>query len=343
MLVNEEGNPSEVVEEVVVDETKSMDDTILNTLRGIKERTPEEVTPAPVDDVEKAAQLRDDKGKFAAETKPPVVSEEKTEPVTPMAKPAPNTWRKEVADKWSALPPEVQSEVERREADFHKGIEQYKSKAQIADNFEKAIAPYMATIQSLGVAPEQAASALMAADHKLRYGSPAEKSMYFAQLANSYGIDLAQVQPTQNQQIDPNVAYFQQKIAALEQQVQQQSQIGKQMEDASLNSEVSQFAADPSHRHFESVKADMARLLQAGAAETLKDAYEQAIWINPASRAAMIAEQQASVKEEANQKAQAAKAAASVNVKARPSMPVSAPIGNMDDTILRTLRRLQNA
>jgi hypothetical protein len=34
--------------------------------------------------------------------------------VTNIAKPAPTSWKKEVVEKWATLPPEVQSEVERR-------------------------------------------------------------------------------------------------------------------------------------------------------------------------------------------------------------------------------------
>ena len=335
------GNPvEEVVNEVIAEEVpKSMDDTIRETLRSLQDKGQEIKEDAPLDDVQKAEKIRDEKGKFAQKT--PVVGETVTEQV--VEKPAPNTWRKEVAAEWNKLPSAVRDEVERREADFHKGIEQYKSQAQFAQSIEKAMAPYQATINSLGLTPDKAIGELMAADHRLRYGSPQEKNAYFAQLAKSYGIDMGQVQQPQNQQIDPNIAYFQQEIQALKGQLQQQTQIGQQKESESLNSEIVQFSSDPSHRHFESVKLDMAGLLQAGLAKDLADAYEQAIWRNPTTRASLLAEQQTAAKEQATQKAQAAKQAASVNVKTRPSMPTSQPIGTMDDTIRATLRRLQNA
>ena len=341
-IENQEGNPSEVTATEVVNETpKSMDDTIRETLRELQSKGVETSSETPDTPEQKAEKIRDTQGKFAKEVNKdvtPVVGETQTQ-----VKAAPNTWRKEIADKWSTLPPEVQSEVERREADFHKGIEQYKEKANFALNVEKAIAPYQATLNQLQISPEKAISELMSADHKLRYGSPAEKNAYFAQLAQSYGVDIGQVQQPQNQHIDPNIAYFQHKIAHLEGQVHQQTMMGQQKESEALNNEITKFSSDPSHRHFESVKSDMAGLLQAGLAKDLSDAYEQAIWRNPTIRASVLAEQQAEAKKEATQKAQAAKTAASVNVKTRPSMPVSQPIGTMDDTIRSTLRRLQNA
>ena len=47
-------------------------------------------------------------------------------------------WKKEALEKWGTLDPLVQSEVERREQDFHKGIEGYKQKAQVFDQWDEA-------------------------------------------------------------------------------------------------------------------------------------------------------------------------------------------------------------
>lgn len=341
MLENEGATPEELAtkETEVKIEPKSMDDTIRETLR---ELTAKGVATDEVLKEEPKEKVRDEQGKFTKEElvkDAPKVGEMPTEPV----KVAPNTWRKEVADKWATLPAEVQAEVEKREADFHKGIEQYKSKAQFADAMEKAITPYAATIQSLGITPDKAIAELMAADHRLRYSSPQDKQAYFMQLAQSYGIDLGNLQQAPQTPIDPNVSAMQQRVQQLEGWIQQQNMMSKQQEEAALNNEVAKFAADPSHSHLETVRPQMIELLQAGIASSLQDAYEQALWRNPTTRSALIAEQQSAIKEEVTKKAIEAKKAASVNVKARPSMPVSQPIGSMDDTIRQTLRRLQNA
>lgn len=341
MELNEGATPEVENKEVNIEvPEKSMDDTIRETLRSMKDKGTEIVENKPVEDIEqKANRIRDEKGKFAE--KQPVVGENTITPEI-IEKPAPNTWKKEVAEKWNTLPPEVRAEVERRESDFHKGIEQYKTQAQMAQSFERAIAPYMATINSLGITPDKAVGELMAADHRLRYGSPQEKNAYFQQLAQSYGVDLSQAVQAQ-QQIDPYVSNLQQQVQQLQGYLQNQQNQVKMQEAQTLNSEIGNFASDPKHSHFESVKEHMAALLQAGQAKDLPDAYEQAVWANPTTRQAMIAEQQTKLREEATQKAQAAKQAASVNIKSRPSMPVSTPIGTMDDTIRATLRRLQSA
>lgn len=331
----------QVVEQVA--EPKSMDDTIRDTLRELQAKDTTNEAPASTLE-EKAQRVRDQSGKFAAKESPatPVVPDVPAEPVEQVpVRAAPNTWRKEVADKWASLPPEVQAEVERREADFHKGIEGYREKAQFGDAMHRAIAPHAETLRSLNVTADRAISELMQADHILRFGQPQEKQQYFAQLAQSYGIDLGQVQAMPA--IDPHVSAMQQRIAQLEGTLQNQSLMGQQAEQEALNSEISRFASDPSHSHFEILKGHMVALLQAGQAKDLADAYEQASFANPTTRAAVLAKQQAAEREAATKKAQAAKAAASVNVRTRPSMPVSQPIGSMDETIRATLRKLQNA
>lgn len=331
----------------------SIDDTIKNTLAEIRARgeggevgKPE--TPATPE--EKAQRIRDEQGKFAKQTPvdpnaPPVDQAAPVAPAAP-ASPldaAPNTWKKEVAANWAALPPDVRAEVVRREADFHKGIEQYRGAANFGTAMERVITPHAQTLQALGITADKAIEQLMAGDHKLRYGSPQEKHEYFAQLARNYGIDMAAVQQVEHTPIDPVIAQLQQQVQKLSGFIENQQSTGRQQEEATLNSEIASFAADPKHSHFESVKGHMAALLQAGQASSLADAYEQAIYANPTTRALVLAQQQAEQRAAAAAKATAAKTAASVNTRPRASMPVSQPIGSMEDTIRATLRNLQNA
>jgi hypothetical protein len=337
--------------EVITPEASaSIDDTIRNTLSEIRARgesgeigKPE----VPEDAEEKAQRIRDGQGKFAKGAPPVVGVDPNAQPAAAVAANpadvAPNTWKKEVAATWATLPPEVRAEVSRREADFHKGIEGYKQAAGFGQAMERVISPHAQTLQSLGISADKAIEQLMAGDHKLRYGSPQEKHEYFAQLARNYGIDMAAVQQVEHREIDPVVAQLQQQVQKLSGYIENQTQQGQQQEMASLNSEIANFQADPKHSHFESVKGHMAALLQAGQANSLADAYEQAIYANPTTRALVLAQQQADLRADAAKKAQTAKTAASVNTRPRSSMPVSEPIGTMDDTIRATLRRLQNA
>lgn len=313
---------------------KTMDDTVRETLKNIRERNDE---IKPVNTYEKPINPVEKQIKPAAKE---LNGGDENPPIEPVIK-APNTWKKEAAEKFASADPIIRAEIERREADFFKGIEQYKQAAQFAQTMERAIAPHMQTLKSLNITPDQAISELMNADKRLRYGSPQEKHAYFAQLAQSYGIDLGQVQAAP--QIDPNINYLQQQVQQLQGYIQNQQMMGKRQEQAALDNEIAAFAADPKHSHFDTVRDYMAILLQEGKASDLASAYEQALWANPTTRAAVLAEQQAAAKAEMAKKAQTAKTAASINVRSRPSMPVSQPIGSMDDTIRATLRRMQSA
>jgi hypothetical protein len=346
MDLNNEGATAEVVSDIPVEEVeKSIDDTLRETLANIREResTPVEEAKAPESDEEKASRLRDEKGQFAAA--PPVVGEAPVIPVIEtVADVAPNTWKKEAAAQWAALPPDIKAEIQRREADVHKGIAQYKEAATFGHSMDKAIQPYAQTLQQLGVTPDQAIGELMAADHKLRYGSPTDKQAYFLQLAQNYGIDLGAVQQYADNQpyVDPTTQALQQQVQQLQGWIQNQTQTAQQAEQQALHSEIATFANDPSNKYFDSVKPHMSALLQAGQATDLKDAYDQAVFANPQTRALVLAEQQAATVNANKQKAQAAKTVASGNIRSRPSLPpVAAPL-TMDQDIRETFRRLTN-
>ncbi len=338
------------VEQVEVEqEPKSMDDTIRETLRGLQNKgiTTDE---APVDDVEKAAKIRDEKGKFAKTVTPDATAEPVAEVAPVEINVAAETQklglRKDEADEFLKAPKVLQDAFTRRFDEMHKGIEQYKTKAQTSDAYERAVSPYMATINQFGVSPDVAIGELLKSDHTLRYGNEQQKVGMVLNLFRDYGINPETVfNQLQNgaPQVDQQTYALQQRLAQLEQSNLQQKQMAEQQEIATLNSEIAKFAADPLHSHFESVKGHIAALLQAGQAKDLTDAYEQAIYANPQTRALVLAEQQAKERQEATQKAQAAKSAASINVSRRPSMPVSQPIGSMDDTIRATLRKMQGA
>jgi hypothetical protein len=334
MLENEGATAD--VEEVEVE--KSIDDTIRETLQSLRERGMEPAADIGEDVPDVPGAPRDAQGKFA---KAPEAAPD--EPEAP-ARPAPNTWKKDVAEKWATLPPEVQAEVERRETDFHKGIEQYRQAAQFTQDFGRAIQPFEATLRSTGLEPVQAVTQLMTTDHLLRYGQPHEKLAKFQQMAQYYGVDLGQAQQFQPAAVDPQVSALQQQLQQLQGYLQHQEQQGRQAEEATLHSEIARFAADPNHGHFDQVREHMAALLQAGLAKDLNDAYAQAVYANPATRAA-VSQQQAKAQREASaQKAAAAKQAASVNVRSRPALAADVPAGqSMEETIRAQLRRLTSA
>ena len=330
----------EVTPESIEPAEKTMDDTIRETLDAINSR----------DEETQVDRTRDEKGRFAK-------TEAAIEPVvadTPLqAEPAPVSvppelqrlgLRKDEAEAFSKADETVRNAFIRRSEEMHRGIEQFRSKAELGHAIEQVMQPFAGNLQAMGIHPAQAFQRLMVADHSLRHGTPQQKSQMLLKIASDYGIDLGQAQQYQMEQpqADPQVSALQTQLQQMQAWILQRNQQEQAREQASLHSEIAQFSSDPANKHFEAVRAQMAGLLQSGMAQNLKEAYEQAIYANPQIRALVLAEQQAeaSKKTEQAQKAQDAKRAASINVARKGSLPSRKPVGSMEDTIRAEAERL---
>ena len=271
---------------------------------------------------------RDEHGKFVAAEKagegdakpdataPVVTPPEITPPNVPAApdRRAPSSWKPDAQAAFNALPPNIQDEVLRRETDYHKGIEGYKTHAQTAQAFERAVQPYMQTIQQLGVDAPTAVAQLLKADHTLRYADPATKVQFFSQLAQQYGIDLTQV--ANPPAVDPQVAHLQQQVQRQQQEMQRLVSDQAQQQQTAVLSQIERFAAEPNHPHFSEVRDEMALLLQSGKAQDLQSAYDTAVWMRGDIRQSLIEQQRAEAQKKATEQAQHQKAkAAAVSVK----------------------------
>lgn len=262
-------------------------------------------------------------------------------------------WKKAALAEWDKLPPMARAEIERRENDFHKGIEQYKTGAQTAQEWDRAMQPYMATIQGFGVTPQVAVQHLLATDHQLRYAAAPQKIGTLLQIANSYGIDLQtlangiqqiageQVWQQQNP-MDPRMQQLQQRVDHLQQQQFQAQQQVQTAEHSAIDTEIAAFAADPDHEHFGILQKDMAVLLQNGLAKDLDAAYDMAMRQNPQTYQIWLAQQQQEWDAQRKAKVQKAKQAGANVVKpnGRASVPAAQPKRTMEEDIEATARNL---
>lgn len=329
---------NEIEQETVEPVEKTMDDTIRETLESLNNKE------------ETADRVRDEHGRFASKEQPAEEAQEVTEQPVQEAAPAvpPELQRlglrKEEAEAIAANPVALQAFM-RRSEEMHKGLEQYREKAQFGVQIEQELAPHAATLRALGVEPAQAVREMLATDHRLRYGSDNQRYQAWLQLGQHYGLSAQNIpQHAEPQYVDPQVHALQSQLQQMQGWIQQQNQQKEWQERETLNSEITRFSSDPSNIYFEEVRNDMAGLLQAGLAVDLKDAYEKAIYANPNVRSRVLAQQQTQAEEqrkaEATRKAQEAKKAASVNVSRKGYMPSARPVGTMEDTIRAEAERL---
>jgi len=314
-------------------QTQSMEGTIVETLRGIQSRVDEELNQEP-EQKEVQAEL----GAGDVQDDPLDSDEhEEAEQTEIQARKAPSAWKKGAAEKFATLDPELQEEIERREADFHKGIESYKSKAAFADEISQVIQPFGQMIQVLGGNPQAVIHNMLVSESVARYGTQQQKVELAQRMLAEYGIDVNSLVNYEAPYVDPQLQNVQSQLAQMQSVLSQQEAARQQAEANSLNSEIQSFAADPAHKHFDGVKAHMSALLLNGTANSLQDAYDQAVWANPQTRQAVLAEQQQAESAARARKAKEAKAAASTNVRKAGTLPAKSG-GDAPKSIEDTLR-----
>jgi hypothetical protein len=220
----------------------------------------------------------------------------------------------------------VQKAILRRESEAAKGIEQKGTELAKYRPFDEALAPYRDQLALNGVSEAQFVKQLLAA-HDVLTKTPAEGIKY---LSKQYGVDLASLIEAQAQTAEgsePIVSSLQQEINALKQQLQQVNQWQQSTQVQTYEQQFQAFAA--THPHFDAVRADMGKLMNAGFAADLESAYEKAIALNPQLSAQIAAEKQQQVEAQRLQEAQekAAKArSAAVSVTGAPSGVASSTI-----------------
>lgn len=343
-------------------ESVSIDDTLSSAFDEIASRDNEpeqEVQQAP-----SASRQRDEFGRFVGESSGDPVdsvddteaaSEEESAPVeeesevAPVeARQPPSSWRANVREQFAALPVDVQDEVLRREADFHKGIEQYRQDADYGRNLKSVLSPYQNDFAALGVSESQAVGTLLNYERTLRLGSPEQKLAVFQNMLNSYGVPVEALVSDDGDVRQTAIlnASLTSRLNQLEQQLHgftasQQSQVQAQVTDV-----ITKFASDPANKWFNDVREDMGRLLESGIASDIKDAYDKACNLRPDIRAAISAQQQNEADEkrqkEAAQRVAQAKKSASVNVRQSGQKPaVNNRPRTIDETLNDVYERLQ--
>ena len=215
---------------------------------------------------------RDDVGKFASNDKP--LEELAEEPVW---KRAPASWKKDYHDVWQTADPRMQEYAWQREEQMRKGVEPLISKAQFADQINEVVNPYLPTIQGMGLDTPKAVKALLEADHMLRTSNGQDKLQLFSRLAQQYGVNLNEVNFQQG--VDPTIYALQNELNNVRGEVNGWKQQQEQAQNQQLLGEIEKFSSKA--EHFEEARPTMIQLLQSGVAQTLEDAYEKAVRLDP--------------------------------------------------------------
>jgi hypothetical protein len=272
----------EEVETAVVETPAALEADKLESRHDALSRAFDEVA-AP----EKSERPRDDAGRFAPKAaekeKRPVLTAKGPAPQTTEAAPAPTTnpwdappksWKKEVHDKWTGFDPDARKYIHEREEQMRAGVEGVIPKAKYADQMQAAIAPFAQNMQAAGITdPVQATRALWEADHRLRSRDP----QYALGLLQSYGYDMQALLGVASQPAD---------VVAIRQEAMQWKQRAEaaehQLQSAQSNEVLAKVNAFKEGKaNWDAVAPVMRKYLERGLADSLEEAYDIAIRLNP--------------------------------------------------------------
>lgn len=335
---------------------------------------------------------RDEKGRFKPKAEPtPVAAEGAEAPVAPETKtteteaPAdagaqteptriPPSLSAAVKAQWATIPPEVQKDISRLEDSVQTAKAEWGKKGERLNRFDEILAPHVDRWRIAGLDEVSGIQTLLAAQASLDR-NPLDGLVHIArsygvtpaQLAQAYGLQMSGQQPGMEGQPTPTMApdvaaVLQQHLSPLQQQVQtlqqQLSDGAKQSEAerlADAQRQVQDFANDPANLYFENVRQDVGQLIESGAAKSLQEAYQKAIWMNDdirplllkaqteeAAKTAATAQADAARKaqEQARSKASSARqAGGSVTGAPAPGAQApAAPNGNLRETLAAAMR-----
>ena len=272
-------------------QASTVEDEIRDTMAALLEEPAEKVEPQePEEDL-----LADDEDVLNdVPVEKPEIAETPVKETPKVVEPAPTSWSCSVKEKWNELPPEVRSEIKKREDDIHRMMTSHDGELRLGRSVKEIAAPYEAIIRAEGGTIEGAFRDLLNTSYVLRTGSPQQKAQVLMQTAQQFGVDLGQY-VGQQQQNNPLIA-LQNEIHQLRQQadpVRIKTQLQEDMERDRIQQEIEAFSANPENVHFEAVKSTMGSLMASGRANDLKTAYEMAIWSDPSIRAELLNAQKA--------------------------------------------------
>jgi hypothetical protein len=215
----------------------------------------------------------------------------------------PKSWKPELEADYHKLPAHIIEQIEKREADIFKGIEEYKKQAMPAE-LRQVIQPYEHALSQQYGSVHAGIQRLF----ELSNFASSQPEAFIRQFAAQRGINLGQPATPDGQQVDPNYSALQAEIAGLKHQLGAFREQSQQAAMTPYLSEVERFKSEPGHEKFDELRPHMAALVQSGSAQTLQEAYDQAYrakfsdeWLN-----AQILERQKADQQRAQQAKQAA-------------------------------------
>ncbi len=229
---------------------------------------------------------------------------------------APDHWPADKREAFDGLPNEAKQvlldQSKALEAQFTRKNQEVSEQVRFAGDVRELAAPYEQQLQVQGMTTLDGIRQLVGLNDYYQR-DPAGYIKYVAQAA---GVDLQTLAQNpadaEDEFADPQMAALNQKVHSLQQNIVQQQQVAQTATTQQAQQAINQFASetDPQGQllrpHFDKVKPRMGALMQSGAATSLEEAYDQAVWSDPTIREQITAAEQQKAAQAAKAQQQAA-------------------------------------
>jgi hypothetical protein len=263
----------------------------------------------------------------------------------------PASWRPLARESWAQRPETVRAEVQRRETEINRALNDGAESRKMGEAMAQAAAPYAQMIAMEGSDPVSSAASMFQTAAVLKSGTPRDQAGTIARIVQMYNIDVQlldqalsagmpqQTQQPANGQQPPAPAYdpridqvIQQQQQMMSAQQSRENQHRQQVQSA-MGVQVEGFGKD--HEFFADLRASMADIVDVahmqGRDMPLQQAYDTAIAMRP--EIGQVIAQRAAAKAAGNGSANRAKRAAS-SVKDSPSGGKAPPRDDLRGAIL---------
>lgn len=217
---------------------------------------------------------------------------------------------------WPNLPPEAKAAYREYESHIGNLASRYGQAAKQWEQVTQLMAPYQAMIQEAGGNPLSVVGSMLETARVLTKGSPDQKLMAVHQILQAYGIPAQRLEDGSIRLPTPRAPQdLLQRLTGLERQDLTIRATEEQNARQEVTTELDAFLADAQNVYVRTpgFLDTMAKLIAAGQAKGLSDAYEQAAWIHPQVRPLEIAKQNQATATQVQQQASQARAVASVS------------------------------
>ena len=273
---------------IMTDKEPSLRDSIRAAMDAAKDQ---EVDDSPEEEIEES---QEDIKEDTTETSEETVSQEAPTEEPQNSLDAPDHWNSEDREAFNELDDKAKKLYLKRykemEGGFTKKTQTLAEERKIAERFRQTTEPFKDYFKQNGIDEFEAFKKLAQTHINLMRGTPQERHNLLLRAAQDYGINLnignSNQESHEEQQIDPITQQIFNKLTAQEQMLARIEQEKNAQEYYSLQSKINTFKdtkdanGELKYPHFETIKTEMGRLLEAGLAENLEDAYENAIKLN---------------------------------------------------------------